>query len=69
MRSFSQNDYYDKPALKLFNARHAGVPAILDAESAYRAERMSELDYIEVMSVDGTLLALKLLAGNKQTTT
>jgi hypothetical protein len=66
VRGFSRNDYYDKPALKLFNAWHAGVPAILGAESAYRAERVSELDYIEVMSVDETLLALKLLAGNKQ---
>jgi len=65
VRSFSQNDYYDKPALKLFNAWHAGVPAILGAESAYQAERRSELDYIEVMSVDETLSALELLADNK----
>jgi hypothetical protein len=65
VRSYSETDYYDKPALKLFNSWQAGVPAILGVESAYRAERRSELDYIEVTSIDETLSALKLLLDNE----
>lgn len=61
VRSFSKTDYYEKPALKLFNAWHAGVPAVLGVESSYRAERKSDLDYVEVTSPDETLTALKRL--------
>jgi len=62
VRSFNkQGDYYWKPASKLYNAWHAGVPAILGCESAYQAERKSDLDYIEVASLDATLSALKQL--------
>lgn len=39
-----------KPPSKLFNAWKAGVPAVLGRESAYRAERRSDLDYLEVRS-------------------
>ena len=45
---------------------HAGVPAILGCESAYQAERQSDLDYIEVNSVHEALNALKQLRDNKQ---
>jgi hypothetical protein len=55
-------DYAWKPALKLYNAWHAGIPAILgQGESAYRLERRSNLDYIEVNTLDETLAALKRL--------
>lgn len=37
-----------KPAAKLYNAWHAGVPALLGPEVAYRELRVSDLDYIEV---------------------
>jgi glycosyltransferase involved in cell wall biosynthesis len=37
----------EKPASKLFNAWHAGVPAILGPEYAYREVRRSDVDYLE----------------------
>jgi hypothetical protein len=50
-----------KPPSKLFNAWVAGVPAILGSESAYRAERLNDLDYIEVSSRDDVDAALERL--------
>lgn len=44
--------YADKPATKLFNAWHAGVPALLGPEWALREVRRSPLDYLEVASAD-----------------
>jgi hypothetical protein len=61
VRSFDRQGYHWKPATKLYNAWHAGVPAILGRESAFQAERKSELDYLEVKSVDQAVLALKRL--------
>jgi hypothetical protein len=61
VRDFQQRDFFQKPATKLFNAWHAGVPAILGCESAFQAERQSDLDYIEVSSPDEILVALKQL--------
>lgn len=61
VRSFEKLDYLEKPATKLFNAWHAGVPAILGHESAFESERQSDLDYIEVSSPDEILSALKRL--------
>ena len=63
VRSFHKPDYaWDfKPATKLLNAWHAGVPAILGCESAYRAERKSKLDYLEVNSPQEVITALKRL--------
>lgn len=61
VRSFDGKPYDSKPPSKLINAWHAGVPAILGCESAYRRERKSELDYIEVASVSETITALKRL--------
>ena len=58
VRSFEKRDYFQKPATKLFNAWHAGVPAILGTESAFESERKSDLDYIEVSSPDETLSRL-----------
>ena len=40
--------YTSKPAAKLYNCWHAGAPAILGPEHAYREQRRSELDYIEI---------------------
>ncbi|MCU0536894.1 MAG: hypothetical protein MUD14_23655 [Hydrococcus sp. Prado102] len=54
-----------KPATKLFNAWHAGVPAILGCESAYRGERKSELDFVEVKSLNETIAALKRLRDDR----
>jgi hypothetical protein len=58
------NTTYDltvKPALKLINAWLSGCPAILGPEPAYQAIRQSELDYIEVRSVEEVIDALKRL--------
>lgn len=54
-----------KPPSKLVNAWHAGIPAILGYELAFRSERKSEFDYIEVMSPTEALLALKRLRDDK----
>jgi hypothetical protein len=62
VRNFAyRNDYRVKPALKLCNAWHAGVPAILGKEPAYQAERKSPLDYWEVESLAEVLKAIQCL--------
>lgn len=61
VRSFSEQDFDTKPALKLYNAWHAGVPAILGCESAFRAERKTDLDYFEVSSREEAIAALQYL--------
>jgi hypothetical protein len=67
VRNFKdKNEYRHKPATKLHNAWLAGVAAILGTDSAFRAERQSELDYIEVTSVDEAIAALKRLQTNVQ---
>lgn len=65
VRDFKSYDFTHKPALKLYNAWHAHVPAILGVETAYRSERQSELDYIEVTSPEGILQALQRLRDDK----
>jgi hypothetical protein len=52
IRSFDGRAYDYKPATKLHNAWLAGVPAILGPESAYRAERRNEQDYLEARTYD-----------------
>lgn len=64
VRNFQPQNYEWKPATKLYNAWHAGIPAILGADSAFRAERQSDLDYLEVTSVQATLNALQSLRDN-----
>ncbi len=67
VRSFQhQESYTYKPATKLYNAWHADVPAILGSDSAFRAERQSELDYLEVASVNDAIIALKHLRDRKE---
>lgn len=51
----------EKPASKLINAWHAGVPSLLGAEYAFRELRTSSLDYIEVTSVDEAIGAVERL--------
>lgn len=64
VRDFAKKDFKRKPATKLYNAWHAGVPAILGSESAYRFERQSEFDFLEVTSLDETIEAVKKLKDN-----
>jgi len=64
VRPDMDRDYFDKPATKLYNAWHAGTPAILGPEYAYRELRRSDLDYIEVRSMEETQDALRRLASN-----
>jgi len=62
VRSFAQLPFDKFPPSKLYNSWFAGVPALLGRESAYRAERRSELDYFEVRGVEDvidTLLRLR----------
>jgi hypothetical protein len=61
VRSFRQQEFIYKPALKLYNAWHAGIPAALGCETSFQAEWKSTLDYIEVTSVAETLTALTRL--------
>ena len=64
VRSFETVSGVWKPPTKLYNTWIAGVPAILGCEPAYREQRRSELDYIEVTSLDETIVALKSLRDN-----
>ena len=65
VRNFQPTETYSwKPATKLYNAWHAGIPIILGKESAFRAERRSKLDYIEVTSLDETIAAIQTLKEN-----
>ncbi|MCL1463324.1 hypothetical protein [Argonema galeatum] len=66
VRSFNNQDYTSKPATKLFNSWHAGVPAILGRETSFQTERQSELDYIEVTSLNDVLAVLKRLRDDKE---
>ncbi|WP_133405249.1 glycosyltransferase [Parashewanella tropica] len=51
-------NFSHKPATKLYNAWHAGIPAILGKESAYQALKQSDLDYIEVSSAEEAKAAI-----------
>jgi hypothetical protein len=54
----------EKPASKLVNAWHAGVPSLLGVEYAYRELRTSSLDYIEVETLDDAMSAIDTLREN-----
>ncbi len=66
VRSFENQEYKYKPATKLYNSWLGCVPAIVGCDSAFRNERRSELDYLEVASVEDTIEALKRLRDNKE---
>ncbi len=62
IRSFGAETFHWKPATKLHNAWHAGVPAIMGRDSACAAERRGPFDYLEVHSLDGLTAAIDRLA-------
>ena len=64
VRDLTESDYNAKPASKLINAWHAGVPALLGPEPAFQALRRSELDYLEVRSPQAVLRAIIELREN-----
>ena len=61
VREDTNDGYENKPASKLVNAWMAGAPALLGPEYAYREMRRSELDYIEVSTVDEAIEAVERL--------
>jgi len=61
IRSFGKELHKNKPALKLFNAWKAGVPAILGAESAYRLTGSKGENYLEVKSLGDLMENIKKL--------
>jgi hypothetical protein len=61
VRSFAALSYHKYPPSKLYNSWLARVPALLGKESAYQAERRSELDYVEIGSTDDILAGLERL--------
>jgi hypothetical protein len=64
-KPWHENDrFHNKPATKLINAWHAGVPALLGPEYAFRELRKDPLDYIEVSDDDEAMRALKRLMEN-----
>lgn len=66
VRSFDQQNYTNKPATKLYNSWHAGVIPLLGRESAFQAERKSELDYFEVHSVVDIIAVLEKIRKNPE---
>lgn len=56
----------DKPASKLINSWHAEVPALLGSEIAFMELRKSELDYLEVNTVEEGLKAIDLLKTSEE---
>ena len=61
-----KNGFTAKPATKLYNAWHAGVPAILAPEYAFNQIRKSELDYIEVNTIEEVKTAILNLKNNHE---
>lgn len=61
VRNLTEYDFSIKPELKLTNAWRAGVPAVLGPEPAFQDLRKSELDFIEVNSVEGAVQAIEKL--------
>lgn len=64
MRPPDRRLWTPKPATKLYNAWLAGVPALLGPEHAYREQRRSELDYLEVSTLDEAKAAVLRLVEN-----
>jgi hypothetical protein len=64
IRSFDRVGYIRKPASKLINAWIAGSPAILGREFAFREQKRSSADYLEVSTFAQTLRAIDKLAAS-----
>ncbi len=60
-RKFDGHPYLGKGANKLFNAWHAGIPAVLSPEVGFLAERRSELDFLLARDIDEAFAAVKRL--------
>ena len=58
VRDLTESDYFAKPASKLVNTWHAGVPALLGPEPAFQALRTTPLDYIEIRSPEEAIRAV-----------
>ena len=67
VRNLTRYDASKKPASKLINAWLAGTPALLGPEPPYRELRRSELDYLEVLSPEDVLNAIKRLKAEPST--
>jgi hypothetical protein len=61
IRDLTEADFLAKPASKLVNAWHAGVPALLGPEPAFQSLRKTPFDYIEIRSTDEALRAIEYL--------
>jgi hypothetical protein len=61
VRDVTEYDLSIKPPSKLINAWHAGTPALLGPEPAYRQLRESDLDYIEVRTPEQAIEAVRRL--------
>ena len=55
----------EKPASKLINAWHAGVPALLSNEPAFAALRRSDLDYLTIDTPQSLLRRIEYLRSDK----
>ena len=56
--------FYNKPASKLINAWHAGIPALLGPEYAFQELRQDSLDYMEISSDREAMNAIDFLVEN-----
>ncbi len=56
----------NRPASKLYNAWLANIPALLGPEAAFRRERRSDLDYIEITSLPQAVDSLRRLRDNPE---
>ena len=58
LRNFSRSRHFNKPATKLYNAWHAGVPFVGGKESGYAAEGKIEKNYLQASSASEMLAQL-----------
>jgi Glycosyl transferases group 1 len=66
VRDLTVEDARVKPASKLVNAWHAGVPALLGPEPAFRELRRTDHDYIEVRTPADVIRSIELLQSNPE---
>jgi hypothetical protein len=66
VRNLTRGDAKLKPASKLLNAWHAGVPALLGPEPAFQRLRRSEFDYLEIRTPEDALAAIDRLLAEPQ---
>jgi hypothetical protein len=65
-RSFDSRNYPNKGSIKLINAWHAGVPALLTPELGFLAERKTELDFIIIHSLEEAIEAVRRLKSSPE---